>query len=150
MAAQSLLPYTTLDISYRLKKYFQREIIHQASCPQCGVVGLTVKNLNIINAPQVLVFHLSRFHDGFDKIDTFVEFHTDFGTDYITDENGQQVTYRLTGLILHTGFSIAAGHYIAYFLSDGHWYEANDKHIRQVSWQEVRQLNVYILFYHRL
>ena len=54
----------TLDISYLLKKYHQREIIHQASCPQCGVVGLTVKNLNIINAPQVLVIHLSRFHGG--------------------------------------------------------------------------------------
>ena len=101
---------TTLDISYLLKKYLQREIIHQASCPQCGVVGLTVKSLNIMNAPQVLIIHLSRFHGGFDKIETFVEFHTDFLTPYITGENGQPVTYRLTGLILHSGISIAAGH----------------------------------------
>ena len=141
---------TTLDISYLLKKYLQREIIHQASCPQCGVVGLTVKSLNIMNAPQVLVIHLSRFHGGFDKIETFVEFHTDFVTHYITDENGQQVTYRLTALILHSGISIEAGHYIAYFCKDGTWYESSDMHMREVSWQEVRQLNIYILFYQRL
>ena len=141
---------TTFDISYLLEKYFQQENIHEASCPHCGLVGQTVKNLNIINAPQVLVLHLSRFHGGIDKIDTFVKFQTDFVTNYIKDDNGQQVTYRLTGLIVHIGFSIAAGHYTAYFLVDGHWYEANDTKIRQVSWQEVRQLNVYILFYQRL
>ena len=140
----------TLDISYLLKKYHQREIINQASCPQCGVVGLTVKSLNIINAPQVLVIHLSRFHGGFDKIETFVEFHTEFLTHYITDENGQQVTYRLTGLILHTGISIAAGHYISYFIKDGTWYESSDVYMREVSWQEVRELNIYILFYQQL
>ena len=139
-----------LDISYLMDKYFQREIIPQASCPQCEVVGRTVKNLNIINAPQVLVIHLPRFHAGLDKIDTFVEFHTNFGTHFMTDENGQQVIYRLTGLILHTGFSIAAGHYISYFLVDGKWYQANDIEIREVSWQEVRQLKIYILFYERL
>ena len=140
----------TLDISYLLSKYLQREIIHQASCPQCGVVGLTVKSLNIINAPQVLVIHLSRFHGGFDKIETFVEFQTDFLTHYITDENGQQVTYRLTGFILHLGMSIAAGHYISYFCKDGTCYKSNDKDMREVSWQEIRQLNIYILFYQRL
>ena len=140
----------TLDISYLLKKYLQREIIHQASCPQCGVVGLTVKSLNIMNAPQVLVIHLSRFHGGFDKIETFVEFHTDFVTHYMTDDNGQQVTYRLTGVILHSGISIRSGHYICYFCKDGTWYESSDKDMREVSWQEVRLLNIYILFYMRL
>ena len=138
-----------IDISYLLDKYFQREIIDQATCPYCEVVGRTAKNLNIINTPQVLVIHLPRFHSGLDKIDTFVEFHTDFGTHYITDDNGQQVTYRLTGLILHTGISIAAGHYLSYFLVNGKWYEANDSDIIEVSWQEVRQLRIYILFYAR-
>ena len=140
----------TLDISYLLDIYLKKEVPHDACCPQCGVVGRTVKNLNIINAPQVLVLHLSRFNAGFDKIDAFVQFSTDFVTNYITDENGQQVTYRLTGLILHTGFSIEEGHYLAYLLIDGNWYEANDKYMTEVSWQKVRQLNVYILFYQRL
>ena len=103
-----------------------------------------------MNAPQVLVIHLSRFHGGFDKIETFVEFHTEFLTHYITNENGQQVTYRLAALILHSGISIAAGHYRAYFCKDGTWYESSDKDMRELSWQEVRQLNAYILFYLRV
>ena len=119
-----------LDISYLMDKYFQTEIIPQATCSQCHVVGQTVKTLNIINAPQVLVIHLARFHAGLDKIDSFVEFHT---THYITDENGQQVTYRLTGLILHTGISIAAGHYLSYFLVDEMWVQGNDKEMKDVS-----------------
>ena len=79
-----------------------------------------------------------------------MEFHTDFLTHYITDENGQQVAYRLTGLILHSGISIAAGHYVSYFRKEHTWYEVSDIHMREVSWQEVRQLNIYILFYQRL
>ena len=138
-----------IEIYYLLDVYFQREIIDLATCPHCQVVGRTVKNLIIINTPQVLAIHLPRFHAGLDKIDTFVEFHTDFGTHYITDENGQQVTYRLTGLILHTGISIAAGHYLSYFLVDGKWYKADDSETCEVSWQEVRQLRIYILFYAR-
>ena len=140
---------TTLQISYLLQKYFQHEIIHEASCPDCGVVGRTVKTLKIMNAPQVLVFQLARFHAGLDKIDSHVEFRTEFRSRYITDENGQEVTYRLTGLILHTGLSIAAGHYITYFLDQGKWFECNDMEIREVSWQEVSQLKIYILFYQR-
>ena len=85
-----------------------------------------------------------------DKIETFVKFHTDFQTHYITDENGQYVTYRLTGLIFHSGFSIASGHYVAYFLKDGTWYESSDKDMREVSREKVRHLNIYILFYQRL
>ena len=138
-----------IDISYLLDKYFQREIIDHTTCPHCEFVGRTVKNLNIINTPQVLVIHLPRFRAGLDKIDTFVEFHTEFGTHYITDDNGEQVTYRLTGLILHTGISIAAGHYLSYFLVNGKWYEADDSEISEVSWQEVRRLRIYILFYAR-
>ena len=65
----------------------------------------------------------------------------------IRDENGEQITYRLTGMIRHTGYSIAAGHYIAYVLIDGDWYEANDECVRLVSWPTVRSLQAYMLFY---
>ena len=141
---------TTLKISYLLQKFFQHEIINEASCPECGVVGQTVKTLSIKNAPHVFVLHLSRFHGGLDKIDSHVEFDTEFQTHYVTDEHGQEVIYRLTGLILHTGVSIAAGHYTSYFLDQGKWFECNDMEIREVSWHDVSKLRIYILFYQRL
>ena len=52
-------------------------------------------------------------------------------------------------MIRHTGVSIEAGHYIAYALIDGEWYEANDERMGLVSWPIVRSLQAYMLFYQR-
>ena len=79
-----------------------------------------------------------------------MEFPKEFNNEYITDGNGQQMSYRLTGMIRHTGSSIGSGHYIAYVLVDGRWYEANDELMTEVSWQTVRTLQVYMLFYERM
>ena len=57
--------------------------------------------------------------------------------------------YRLTGMIRHTGDSIASGHYIAYLHIDGNWYEANDSVMKKVSWQTVRSLQAYMMLYQR-
>ena len=78
-----------------------------------------------------------------------MEFWTELSTGCIRDDNGQEITYRLTGMIRHKGPSIAAGHYLAYVLIDGDWYEANDKRTRQVSWPTVRSMQAYMLFYER-
>ena len=139
-----------IDIISLMNSYFKVEPLDEHPCLQCNFVGETEKKLDVINAPQLLVLHLSRFTSGFEKIDTFVEFLTELTTEHIRDRNGQQMRYRLSGMIRHTGSSIASGHYIAYVLIDGHWYEANDSSMRQVSWQTVRRLQVYMLFYERL
>ena len=96
------------------------------------------------------MLHLSRFTSEFEKIDTFVEFTTELTNEYIRDENGQQIRYRLTGMIRHTEPSIRSGHYISYLFIDGNWYEANDTDVTEVSWQTVRTLHGYMLFYERL
>ena len=109
-----------------MDSYFKVEILHEHRCPQCNFVGGTERKLKIANSPQLLVVHLSRFDSGLQKIDTFVHFPIHFTTEYIRDGNGRQLSYRLTGMIVHKGPSIAEGHYIAYVLIDGNWYEAND------------------------
>ena len=53
-------------------------------------------------------------------------------------------------MIRHTGTSIESGHYIAYVLVDGRWYETNDELMTEVSWQTVRTLQGYMLFYERM
>ena len=108
------------------------------------------KKLTIINSPQILVIHISRFDSGLEKIDTFVEFPIELTTEYIRDGNGQQTTYRLTGMVFHGGPSIAQGHYISYVLIDGNWYEANDTVMKPVLWETMRLLQAYMLFYVRL
>ena len=96
------------------------------------------------------MLHLSRLTTGFEKINTFVEFTTKLTTEHIRDTNGQQMRYLLVGIIRHSGPSIEFGHYIAYVLNDGSWYEANDAIMTQFSWQIVSRIQVYMLFYESL
>ena len=58
--------------------------------------------------------------------------------------------YRLTGIIRHRGSTLERGHYIAYFSSNGMWFEANDMFVTEIDWQIVRALQAYVLFYERI
>ena len=138
-----------LDITSLLDRYLTAEIIDDHKC-SCGLVGGTERKLNIINVPQLLVIQLLRFTNQFEKIDKFVAFPTELRAAHIKDGNGQQIRYRLTGMIEHTGASIAGGHYIAHFSIDGSWLEANDSRVRELSWETVRALQAYGLFYQRI
>ena len=142
-------PSRVLHINSLIDRYFRAENLHEHPCAQCGFIGGTEKKFDIIQAPQLLVLHLSRFSGGIVKIHTLVEFTTELCTVCIKDGNGQPITYHLTGMIRHTGVSIEAGHYIAYVLIDGEWYEANDKRTGLVSWPTVCSLQAYMLFYQR-
>ena len=81
------------------------------------------------------------------KIDGFVKFPTELTTDHIRSWNGHPLTYRLRGLIVHEGSSIAGGHYVAYISMNGVWYKADDSEITRVTRQIVSSLEVYILVY---
>ena len=139
-----------INIYSLMDTYFGVETLGEHPCSQCSFVGGTERKLSIINAPQLLVIHLGRFTNQFSKIHTFVGFTTELRSAHIKDGNGQQMTYSLTGFIRHTGETIAAGHYIAYVQISGKWYEANDSHIRELSWETVRTLQAYLLFYERI
>ena len=114
--------------------YLKLEMLHTHPCLQCGFVGGTGKKLDMINPPQVLVLHISRFDSGLQKIDNFVKFPSELTTEHITSGNGQFLTYRLRGLIVHVGASIASGHYVGYVLIQGKWYKADDTKITEVTW----------------
>ena len=137
----------TLNIDSLMQNYFRAENLNEHPCSQCGFVGDTEKKLSLINAPQVLILHLSRFCAGLEKVSSFVEFQRNLSVVCIRDGSRHQIHYRLTGVICHTGSSIAQGHYISYVLIGSTWYEANDEQIVKVTWNAVRDLQVYILFY---
>ena len=105
-----------------------------------------MKKLDIVNSPRVLVIHISRFNSGLQKIDAFVKFPTELTTEHIRSGDGH-LSFRLMGIIAHKGSTIAAGHYIAYILIEGIWYEADDRRMTRVSRQRVSSLEAYILFY---
>ena len=133
-----------------MDSYFTKETLGYHPCSNCRLVGGTDRKLSIINAPQLLVIQLGRFTNQFSKTESFVGFTTELGSEHIRDGNGQQMIYRLTGLIAHVGPSIAAGHYISYFASNGKWYEANDSLVTEIDWEIVRKLQAYLFFYQQL
>ena len=139
-----------ISIYSLMDSYFRVENLGDYRCVQCGFVGGTERKLNIINAPQLLVIHLGRFTNQFQKIETFVKYPTELKTVHITDGNGQQTRYRLMGFIEHTGASISGGHYIAFFSIKGKWFEANDSHITELCWDTVRAVQAYVLFYEHI
>ena len=136
-----------LHINSLIDSYFKAEILNDHRCEGCDLVGATDKKLNLINTPQVFVVHLSRFANGLQKLSSFVEFPRELCIVHLTDGIGQQLRYRLTGVICHEGSSIAHGHYVSYLLIDGNWYKADDKKIAKVTWEAVRRLQVYMLFF---
>ena len=140
-------PSRVVHINSLIDNFCGVEKLPEHFCLPCGFTGATEKKYYISKAPELLVLQLSRFDGGLVKIQTHVEFTMELSTACLRDENGEQITYRLTGMITHKGYSIAAGHYIAYVLIDGDWYEANDECVRLVSWPTVRSLQAYMLIY---
>ena len=142
--AQELHIYSLMD------RYLKLERLTLHPCSQCRYIGGTVKKLNIVNSPQVLVIHISRFNSGLQKIDAFVKFPTELTTEHIRSRDGHLLSYRLRGIIAHIGSSIAEGHFIAFLLIQGMWYMADDRRMTRVSRQRVSSLKAYILFYQGL
>ena len=139
--SQELHIYSLMD------RYLKLERLPFHPCSQCGFVGGTVKKLDIVNSPQVLVIHISRFNSGLQKIDAFVKFPTELNTGHIRSGDGNLLSFQLMGIIAHEGSSIAAGHFLAYILIEGIWHEADDRRMTRVSRQRVSSLEAYILFY---
>ena len=92
---------------------------------------------------------MKRF-DGLRKINDFVVFPSELGLKYASAGNEEHHRYQITGVVVHQGPSIAAGHYVCYVYSKGIWLEINDSIVREVKWEMVKNLEVYLFFYRRL
>ena len=94
------------------------------------------------------MLQLKRF-SGLQKIDDLVKFPTQLQLKVVGAGSERHHCYRITGVVFHRGSTIASGHYISYVNAEGKWLEANDSSIREVSWEMVRNIKVYLLFYVR-
>ena len=137
------------DIYDLLDGFVRPEFIAGFTCNDCGVQDISEKKLDILRTPQILVLGLKRFK-GLQKLNDFVEFPFELAVKYASVGNDQHQLYRITGVVVHKGPSIAAGHYISYVYSEGMWLETNDSCVREVSWETVKTMRVYLLFYLRL
>ena len=139
---------STHDIYTLLDDFFRPEIISGYHCTQCATHHPAKKKLDILSTPKVLVLQLKRF-SGLQKIDDFVKFPTQLRVKFVGAGSERHHSYRISGVVFHRGPTIASGHYISYVNAEGKWLEADDSSIREVRWEMVRDMKVYLLFYVR-
>ena len=137
------------DIYTLLDDFVSPEIISGYYCNQCATHHPAEKKLDIFSTPKVLVLQLKRFCR-LQKINDLVKFPTQLQLKVVGAGSERHHSYRITGVVFHRGSTIASGHYISYVNAEGKWLEADDSSIREVSWEMVKNMKVYLLFYVRL
>ena len=126
---------------------FHREtILSDYCCTQCGTQNSTEKKITTIALPRFIVIHLSRFR-GLQKIDKYVRFLAQASIKYHIDGDEYNTQYRIMGIVVHIGPSIAGGHYVAYVRGVENWFKMNDDTVSAVRWQTVRRKNAYLCFF---
>ena len=139
----------TFDL-YNLMNYFhQAGIIEGCTCSNCHSQNSTEKITTISALPKILVIHLSRFR-GLQKINNFVRFPEQASIKYKIDDNEYNKQYRVVGVVVHIGASIAQGHYVCYVRAGEKWMKADDETVTAVRFKNVRRKKAYLLFYEQM
>ncbi|XP_069728672.1 ubiquitin carboxyl-terminal hydrolase 17-like protein 6 [Phaenicophaeus curvirostris] len=121
-------------------------------CDRCKTKVQATKRFSIHQASNVLTLSLKRFSSvsggKITKDVTYPEF-LDIRP-YMSENEGDPITYELYAVLVHSGFSSYSGHYYCYVkASDGHWYEMNDDVVRPTNIKVVLSQQAYLLFYLR-
>ena len=114
-------------------------------CNNCKELTRSTKHLDITKLPRFFVIQLKRFsyYPERTKLSTPVKFDD---TWRLVDKAYKTRIYSLIGIVGHSG-GIYWGHYIAYCKHNGVWRCFDDRMVRNVSWEHVKQQEAYILFY---
>lgn len=135
------------SIDEALSSHFDKEILDDYKCESCGVKSVT-KQTSIKRPPKSLCIQLSRFtYQG--KFDKKITISTKINlSEYVLEESGTPLSYRLASMIIHTGSSAQCGHYTAIALSeDGNYYKYDDEKVDPMLTEDVLTSPGYIMFY---
>uniref|UniRef100_A0A1A9WNC7 ubiquitinyl hydrolase 1 n=1 Tax=Glossina brevipalpis TaxID=37001 RepID=A0A1A9WNC7_9MUSC len=126
------------------------------SCEKCNKLRTGVKYSRVLDLPEVLCIHLKRFRHDLSyssKISSHVEFPLEAFDlrPYLHKDCKSQVSlYNLVSVICHHG-TVGGGHYTCFArnaLTD-RWYEFDDYNVKEVTADDVRNCQAYVLFYHK-
>ncbi|BGP53425.1 hypothetical protein JCM8202v2_000984 [Rhodotorula sphaerocarpa] len=120
-------------------------------CEKCKKLVVAQKGFKIDAAPAVLTVHLKRFTPTGRKANGVISYQETLKLGPYMSNAEANPTYRLYGVVLHSGGGPHSGHYTAYVrAADGKWYDMNDDYVRPVSVQNVlSDRDAYMLFYIR-
>uniref|UniRef100_A0A2P2J9K5 Ubiquitin carboxyl-terminal hydrolase n=2 Tax=Rhizophora mucronata TaxID=61149 RepID=A0A2P2J9K5_RHIMU len=139
-----------------MQKFFKPEILdgnNKYKCENCKKLVAAMKQMSILQAPNILVIQLKRFEGVFGgKIDKPIAFEEVLVLSNFMCKTSQDTRpeYNLFGTIVHSGYSPESGHYYAYIKDAmGRWYCCNDSYVTLSTLQDVLSEKVYILFFSR-
>ncbi len=127
-------------------------------CESCNQLVQSTKTLTLKSLPKVLCVQLKRFrHDSYfsSKLNNVVEYPTEgldlrhfLHKELIGSPLSSCSEYDLIGIVNHRG-SFNGGHYVAYCrnLNSGSWLEFDDSRVREISEQQLMNVQAYLLFY---
>ncbi|XP_074199927.1 ubiquitin carboxyl-terminal hydrolase 36 isoform X2 [Camelus bactrianus] len=122
-------------------------------CAKCKKKVPASKRFTIHRASNVLTLSLKRFANfSGGKITKDVGYPEFLNIrPYMSQSNGEPVTYGLYAVLVHSGYSCHAGHYYCYVkASSGQWYQMNDSLVHSSNIKVVLNQQAYVLFYLRL
>ena len=133
-------------------------------CNICKMHRDVNKKMDIFKTPYYLIIQLKRFKQdnemgqrsffnlfSSNKNSSLVSFPiNDLDlSKYIVSKEKQGKKYKLIGVINHYGGS-SFGHYTAYCLNDGQWFEYNDDSVSLINENNIISSAAYVLFYKRI
>ncbi|CAM4631761.1 unnamed protein product [Lepidochelys olivacea] len=122
-------------------------------CAKCKRKVPATKRFTIHRASNVLTLSLKRFANfSGGKITKDVGYPEFLNIrPYMSQSNGDPVTYGLYAVLVHSGYSCHAGHYYCYVkASNGQWYQMNDSLVHSSNIKVVLNQQAYVLFYLRI
>lgn len=138
-----------------LISYFTPQILDSDGnlyhCDKCDGKYISTQSYKIKEFPDVLIINLKRFKYsrwGGSKISTQITMPFELNLDNFA--SNPSPLYHISSIIQHSGFMFK-GHYIAYckdFETD-RWFEYDDKKVRQVPEEKVRNAQAYVAIYTR-
>jgi ubiquitin C-terminal hydrolase len=155
------LPLSGDSIEDCLMRFMEPESLQGSErfyCPECKAQVNSSRKLSVYRWPEVLVLHLKRFSFmgyGSKKLNVDVSFPGKLDLSRFTDpDNRDDLVYRLYGAVHHFGSS-NGGHYTAGCMQQAcdpssSWFDFDDSHVRESSYQMQQGKSAYILFYKRM
>jgi hypothetical protein len=126
---------------------------NMVECARCKVKRTAKKVLRLATAPTVLVCHLKRFScDIYGRI-VRLKKHISFPEfleidEYMSHKNiGRPPPYELVAVLVHVGYNVERGHYIAFVKGGDFWYKVDDSQVTRVPKEAVFCQQAYVLFY---
>ncbi|KAM9555555.1 LOW QUALITY PROTEIN: ubiquitin carboxyl-terminal hydrolase 42-like [Guaruba guarouba] len=146
---------TVTSVTEALEQFVKPEQLggeNSYKCSKCENMVSASKRYTIHRSSKVLTISLKRFADFTGgKISKDVKYPECLDLRaYMSQSTGEPLIYSLYAVLVHSGFSCNAGHYICFIKAgNGFWYRMNDAIVERSDIQTVLNQQAYLLFYIR-